>query len=56
MLKNIRCVFFIVVFFGGEQSSPNLKPFSVRPLSTQHCFKKPGGVVGRLFLVIHPEK
>jgi hypothetical protein len=48
--------FFTAVFFGGEQFSPNLKPYSDRPISSKHHFKKSGGVMGRLFLTIEPEK
>jgi hypothetical protein len=41
--------FFTAVFFNSGQFSPNLKPYSDRSRSTQHCFKKSGGVMGRLF-------
>jgi hypothetical protein len=41
--------FFTAVFFGGGQFSLNLKPYSDRPISSQHRFKKSGGVMGRLF-------
>jgi adenine specific DNA methylase Mod len=40
---------FYRCFFGDGQFSPNLKPYSDRPISTQHRFKKSGGVMGRLF-------
>ncbi len=48
--------FITAVFFGGEQFSPKVKPFSNRPVSTQHCFQKPGGVIRRLFWAIQPAK
>jgi hypothetical protein len=41
--------FLSAVFFGGGHFSPNLKPYSIRSLSTLHCFQKSGGVMWRLF-------
>jgi hypothetical protein len=49
-------IFFCCRFLWRRTIFADLKPFSVRPLTTQHRFQKPGGVMGRLYLVIWPEK
>jgi hypothetical protein len=41
--------FLIFVFVGGEQFSPNLKPYINMPLCTNACCQKSEGVLAGLF-------
>jgi hypothetical protein len=48
-LKKFYRRFFTAVFFGGEKFLLKVKPYSNRPVSSQHRFKKSGGGYGETF-------